>query len=123
MSTEHDPGSAGGRLIAELDAALAEASRNLGKPLAWDEHERQEIAAAARAVNRREILQSQLDAEVADQNRPEVIVKISAEMRLLDKAVSDHLGRVNIGPGVAKSQRHQRAGNARWDRRRQENGA
>jgi hypothetical protein len=122
MSTEHDPESAGGRLIAELDAALAEASRNLGKPLAWDEHEKQEIAAAARAANRREILQAQLDAEVAGENRPEVAVKLSAEMRLLDKSITDHLGRVHIGPGAAKSPRHQRAVNARWDRRREANG-
>lgn len=118
MSSEPHPQSAGGRLMADLDAALAEASASLGKPLSWDEHERHEIQAAARAANRREILQQQLDAEVADDNRPEVVVKLSAEMRLLDKAITDHLGRVHIGPGAAKSQRHRRAVNALWDRRR-----
>ena len=118
MSSEQVPQTAGGRLIADLEAAWAEAAANLGKPLSWDEHEQREIAAAARAANRCEILQQQLDAEVDGENRPEVVVKLSAEMRLLDKAITDHLGRVHIGPGVAKSQRHQRAVNARWDRRR-----
>ena len=42
-------------------------------------------------------------------------------MRLLDKAVADHLGRVRIGPGIAKSERHQRAVNARWTREREMN--
>jgi hypothetical protein len=118
MSSEEAPQTAGGRLMADLDAALAEASANLGKPLTWDEHEQHEIAAAARAANRCEILQQQLDAEVAGENRPDVVVKLSAEMRLLDKAITDHLGHVHIGPVVAKSQRHQRAVNARWDRRK-----
>jgi hypothetical protein len=118
MSSEHAPQTAGGRLMADLDAALAEASASLGKPLAWDEHEQHEIAAAAQAANRCEILQQQLDAEVDGENRPDVVVKLSAEMRLLDEAITDHLGRVHIGPGMAKSQFHQRAVNARWDRRR-----
>jgi hypothetical protein len=117
MSSEQ-PQTAGGRLIADLDAALAEASVNLGKPLSWDEHEQHEIAAAARAANRCEMLKQQLDAEVDGENRPEVVVKLSAEMRLLEKAITDHLERVHVGPGVAKSPRHQRAVNARWDRRR-----
>jgi hypothetical protein len=43
-----------------------------------------------------------------------VLVKLSTELRLLDKAIADHLGRVRIGPGVAKSERHQRAVNVRW---------
>jgi hypothetical protein len=115
MSSEHAPQTAGGRLIADLDAALAEASANLGKPLSWDEHEQHEIAAAARAANRCEILQQQLDAEVAGENRPDVVAKFSAEMRLLDKAITDHLGRVHIGPGVAKSQRHQPGWDRNWD--------
>ena len=118
MSSEEAPQTAGGRLMADLDAALIEASANLGKPLTWDEDERLEIAAAARAANRCEILQQQLDAEVAGENRPDVVVKLSAEMRLWDKAITDHLGRVHIGPGAAKSQRHQRSVNARWDRRK-----
>jgi hypothetical protein len=76
MSSEHAPQTAGGRLMADLDAALAEASASLGKPLAWDEHEQREIAAAAQAANRCEILQQQLDAEVDGENRPDVVVKM-----------------------------------------------
>lgn len=48
-----------------------------------------------------------------------MLVKLSAEMRMLEKAVADHLGRVRIGPGVAKSERHQRAVNTRWQRKRE----
>ena len=51
MSFDQAPQTAGGRLVADLDAALAEVSKNLGKPLSWDEREQHKIEAAARAAN------------------------------------------------------------------------
>jgi hypothetical protein len=48
---------------------------------------------------------------------PAVLVKLSAELRLLDKAVVDFVNAVNPDVGPAKSVRHQRAVRARWDRR------
>ncbi|MGH3560443.1 MAG: hypothetical protein ACRDTN_01175 [Mycobacterium sp.] len=45
---------------------------------------------------------------------------VIAEIRALDKAIGDHLGRVQVGAGAAKSEQHQRAVQARWDRRNAE---
>jgi hypothetical protein len=44
-------------------------------------------------------------------------------LRALDKAIGDHLGRVQVGEGVAKSAQHQGAVRARWDRRDAERAA
>jgi hypothetical protein len=70
-----------------------------------------------------EILNRQLAAEMAGENRPALVVKISAELRALDKAVGDHLGRVQVGEGAAKSSQHQAAARSRWDRRDAERAA
>lgn len=111
--------TAGERLRAQWDAALA-AESDAGKPLEWDETEAHHLGAAARAADRIELLQAQLAAEATGENRPEITVKISAELRALDKAVGDHLGRLHIGEGPAKSGRHVAAARARWDRRNAE---
>lgn len=115
MSTK----TAGQRLRETFDEALDQASQQLGKRLTWDEHELQALAAAASAADRRDELQRVYRDELAGEQRPPALVKLSAELRLLDKAVADHLGRVRIGVGVAKSERHQRAVNARWQRKRE----
>ncbi|MGV0788681.1 hypothetical protein ABQF33_17370 [Mycolicibacterium sp. XJ2] len=117
MSTK----TAGQRLRETFDQGLDRASQQLGKRLTWDEHELEALTAAATAADRCEELQRVYRDELAGERRPALLVKLSAEMRLLDKAVADHVGRVRIGPGVAKSERHQRAVNARWDRHRQRN--
>ncbi|OBK77577.1 hypothetical protein A5651_04090 [Mycobacterium sp. 1274761.0] len=104
-----------------FDQALDRASQQLGKRMAWDEHEVEALTAAARAADRRDELQQVYSGELAGDGRPAMLVKLSAEMRMLDKAVADHLGGVRIGPGIAKSERHQRAVNARWHRRREAN--
>jgi hypothetical protein len=104
-------------LRAQMDTALARVGKESGRKLVWTEAEEHHLAAAARAADRVELLQRQLDAELAGENRTTVVVKISAELRALDKAVGDHLGRVQVGDGTAKSEQHQRAVRARWDRR------
>jgi hypothetical protein len=109
--------TAGERLRAQMDTALARAGKESGRKLVWTEAEEHHLAAAARAADRVELLQRQLDAELPGENRATVVVKISAELRALDKAVGDHLGRVQVGDGTAKSEQHQRAVRARWDRR------
>lgn len=68
------------------------------------------------AIERIDVLQRQLDAEVTGENRSSVVVKISAELRALDRAVAEHLSKVQIGV-PAKSDRHVAAVRARWDRR------
>lgn len=115
--TTHTPSTAGQALLAEFDSALERASKAAGRRLVWDEHEQHHLRAAAAAADRRATLQQLFDTELAGENRPTTLVKLSAEMRLLDKAVADHLGRVRVGVGVAKSERHQRAANARWKQR------
>jgi hypothetical protein len=107
------PGEA---LRAQMDAALVAASDASGKPLEWTEVELHHLAAAARCADRLDLLQGQLDAASRAENSA-LVVKISAELRALDKAVGDHLGRVHVGAGRAKSEQHQRAVRARWDRR------
>lgn len=111
--------TAGEELRARWDAALAAHD----KELSWVEAELHHLEAAARAADRIEVLQGQLAAELAGEARPTVCVKLSGELRALDKAVGDHLGRVNIGEDPAKSEPHQRAVNARWARRRAEHEA
>jgi predicted LPLAT superfamily acyltransferase len=100
-----------------MDDALARVGKESGRKLVWTEAEQHHLAAAARAADRVALLERQLDAEPAGENRATVMVKISAELRALDKAVCDHLGRVQVGDGTAKSEQHQRAVRARWDRR------
>jgi hypothetical protein len=111
--------TAGEALRARWDAALFDYDASLS----WDEAECHHLEAAARAADRIELLQKQLDAEAAGENRPTVLVKISAELRALDRAVGDHLGRVTIGEGAGKSPQHQAAANARWTARRAEHEA
>lgn len=106
--------TAGEALLATMDAALAEASKDDCKDYEWWEQELHHLAAASRAADRVELLQRSLDAAAAT-NDPALAVKISAELRACDKAIGDHLAKVVIGEGVAKSERHQRAANARWD--------
>lgn len=114
--------TAGARLRRAFDAALEVGSQQLGKRLEWDEHEAESLRAACSCADRREQLQAAYDAELAGENRPGALVKLSAELRLLDKEVSSHLARVRVGPGVAKSERHQRAANSRWSRREAQGG-
>lgn len=100
-----------------MDAVLDRVGKDAGRRLEWTETELHHLAAAARAADRISVLQRQLDLEVASEDRPTVAVKISAELRALDRAVGDHLGRIQIGDGTGKSERHQRAVRARWDAR------
>ncbi|MBV8178801.1 MAG: hypothetical protein JO045_08315 [Mycobacterium sp.] len=109
--------SSGERLRAQMDAALTRVGKESGRNLVWTEAEEHHLAAAARAADRVELLQRQLDVELTGENRATIVVKISAELRALDKAVGDHLGRVQVGDATAKSEQHQRAVRARWDRR------
>jgi len=111
--------TAGEALLRRFDAALAAASREQGAALAWSEHERQRLSAAVELADRAERLDRMIAEELAkgDDAKPTTVVKLSAESRLLKRAVADHLSFVKIGAGQAKSERHVRAVNARWDRR------
>ena len=118
-------GSAGKRLLAELDAALArEAARLGGAPLRWDERETHHIEAAARAADNRARLQRLLNAELRQENRAATVTKLAAEIRLQDRAIGEHLARIQIGELAAvKSGRHRDAARTRWGAPRPKRGA
>jgi hypothetical protein len=60
-----------------------------------------------------------LEKAVESADRAEQVrTLLDAEVRLLNKAQMDYVWRLNPGPGVAKSERHQRAGRARWEAHR-----
>ncbi|MDW5610005.1 MULTISPECIES: hypothetical protein [Mycolicibacterium] len=109
--------SAGARLRADLDTALAHASQQLGRELEFDERERLVVDQAVKAADRAEQLAVLYAAELARKPEPRgrTVVALAAEMRLQEKAAVDLTARVNLGLGAAKSPRHVRASRARWD--------
>lgn len=107
----------GTRLRRVLDDALARASTVVGKTLEWSEIEQTAIDAAVATADRAEALRTRFDALLADENTADtLLVKISSELRLCDKQIVDLVGRLEIGVGAAKSDRHVRAALARWNR-------
>ncbi|WP_027497462.1 hypothetical protein [Rhodococcus sp. JG-3] len=110
--------AAGKRLIADQNAALARTSKQTGEELVWSEAETVALERAGGAVDRAERVRKLLDAEMRrDEPNAAIYVKLSAELRALDRLVVDLIGKLNpYGEGAAKSSRHQRAANARWSR-------
>jgi hypothetical protein len=110
--------SAGQRLRADMDSALQRASVAMGQPadqpLEWTEQEQVALVAACSAADRAEVLQEGFAAEMASEKRPTVLVKLSAEIRSLDRQVVDLLAKLNPGLGPAVSERHQQASRKRW---------
>jgi hypothetical protein len=119
-----DDGSAGQRLRAGLDAALAREAEKLGQPLRWDEREQHHIDAAVRAAGHVEALQRLLDVELGGERRAAVETKLTAEIRLQDHTVSEHLGRLQLGElQPLKSPQHRDAARERWGVQRPKRGA
>ncbi|WP_433626081.1 hypothetical protein [Nocardia sp. CA-120079] len=90
----------------------------------WTEREEIYLKLAGRAADRASVLQSQLDAELErDEPRASSVVRLSAELRQLERAQADLVARLSPNPGGAvKSERHQRAAVVRWDRVRRARG-
>jgi hypothetical protein len=107
---------AGRELRAQLDKALAAASRELGGQLEWSEVELVIIDRAVAAADRAEELRRVYDGHLAA-GETALAVKVSAELRGCERAVIDAVGKVHMGLGQAKSERHVRAARSRWDRR------
>jgi hypothetical protein len=107
---------AGQKLRADMARAQEHAAREAGRPLMFDERETLAIDSAPAAADRAEQLRALWDAELAGEARPSAVIKIAAELRLLEKHVTDLLAKVNTEPGQAKSDRHVRAARSRWDR-------
>lgn len=108
----------GARIRADMDAALARASRDAGQPLEFTEQETELIDMAVLSADRAALLRELFTAEQEGEGRPRILVPLSTEIRCLDKAVVDLVGRVNPGVGAGKSPRHVRAASVRWERER-----
>lgn len=117
--------SAGQRLRADLDAALAREAEKVGRPLRWDEREANHIAAACRAADHIGLLQARLDAETGGEDRASIVVKLAAEIRQQDRCIGEHLARLQLDefapPG--KSHQHRAAALGRWGAQRPKRGA
>lgn len=114
MDEDCDPG---GVLRARLDAALVEAGRVAGRLLEWSELETDLIERAAATAVFAEKLRVARDAELAGAARAATVLRMSAEVRHLDRQVVDLVARLQTGLGeVSRSARHQRAAQARWRR-------
>ena len=109
--------TAGRRLRRVLDDALTRASTEVGKSLEWSEIEQAAIDAATTTADRAEALRTRFDTLLADEDTADtLLVKVSAELRMLDRQVVDLVSRIEIGVGPSKSDRHVRAALARWNR-------
>ena len=108
--------TAGAKLRAELDAALARAAEEVGHALEFDEAERHVIDQAAEAADRAEEIRALYRAELArePEPRPRSVVALAAEARLTEKAAVDFVARVKLGLGAAKSPHRVRAARTRW---------
>jgi hypothetical protein len=108
--------TAGEALRAAIDAALDRERVKLGKPaLQFDEREEQHLDAACRAADAVELLDRQVAAEMAGENRGSLIVKYLAERRLQDDKVSEHLKWIQLEEfAPLKSPQHAAAGQQRW---------
>ena len=106
--------TAGQRLRDDLDKALEHASRERGQKLQFDERELFVISMAAAAADRAELLRQRFDAVLAGRAGADAVSKLAAELRLTERAAVDLALKVQIGVGIAKSERHVRAGQARW---------
>ena len=109
--------TAGQQLRAQLDEGLARTGQERGVSLEWDERELAHLAAAQAAADTAELLRERLSTPELD---PGTVVRLSAERRLQLKAVGDHVDRLGIWTTTPKSERHVRAGKARWDHWRAE---
>ena len=97
--------------------ALKRSSVERGQTLMWSEAEEVALERAGETVDRAESIKALLAEEMAGESRPPIVVKLSGELRLLDKLVVDLVARLSPdGVGPVKSPRHQRAAHARWDR-------
>jgi hypothetical protein len=111
------PKTAGERLRQRLDEQLAMASEDIGYQLEWTQQESATLDRAADAADRAEHLATCWEALTANpETDPALLVKVSGELRALEKSITDLIYRVSLTEGRAKSPQHQRAAHSRWDR-------
>jgi len=100
--------SAGDRIAAALTAAL-------GDGLEWSEAEQITLGLLRTQADNAATLQALLDAEVgADATRPRLVAELAAELRLHQQAIAKFVAALPTDETPVKSERHQRAAQARW---------
>jgi hypothetical protein len=105
-------------LLDTLDAELAEVGEARGQQLSWTAAERELLSQLANTVDRRSHVRS-LYEKVSGE--PKVAVKVSVELRQLDKAVAGLLKQLHTDVPQQESVttlKARRAANARWERER-----
>jgi DNA binding protein with HTH domain len=105
------------RLVAALNAELAEAARAVGHELVWSAAEADVIGMLAAGVDRR----VELSAQYAACDNVNVKLKIATELRLLEQSIARLYRQVSTevaAPRSITSMKASRAAHSRWDRER-----
>jgi len=112
--------TAGRKLRRDLDAELRKAGTAQGHVLVWSAREVAAIDAAVQAADHVEVLLARFDIAAAgdpgDMSVAAALCKLSAEIRQHRRTIADMVARLEFGPGKAKSDRHVRSAQARWNR-------
>jgi hypothetical protein len=104
------------KLLRHFDSELAAASARRGDTLVFTPAERAVLDLIGAQIDRKCDLK-RLYAKAADE--PKVLVKLSAELRLLESSIARLLKAVNVdmpAPASMRTQKAQRAAHARWNR-------
>ncbi len=100
--------SAGDRIVTTLTAAL-------GDGLEWSEAEQVTLDLLRRQADTVATLEALMAAEVgSDTARPRLVAELAAELRLSRQAVAKYVAALPTDEAPVKSERHQRAAQARW---------
>jgi len=100
--------SAGERMVDTLTGAL-------GQGLEWSEAEQVTLDLLRKQVDTIACLEALLAAEVGSGTvRPRLVAELAAELRLSRQAVAKFVAALPTDETPVKSERHQRAAQARW---------
>lgn len=103
------------QVLAGLDAELSENAKVLGRPLAWSTADDTNRDLIADAIDRRADMKRRYQESTDDK----AALKLAAEIRLLDRLVSELLKQVRTempAPVSNKSRKAAHAANVRWSR-------
>jgi len=100
--------TAGDRIVTTLTGAL-------GDGLEWSEAEQVTLELLRKQVDTVATLETLMAAEVGSDNaRPRLVAELAAELRLSRQAVAKYVAALPTDETPVKSERHQRAAQARW---------
>jgi GAF domain-containing protein len=103
------------KLLRHFDSELAAASARRGDTLVFTPQERAVLDLIGAQIDRK----CDLKRLYAEADEAKTLVKLSAELRLLESSVARLLRQVNVdmpAPSSIRTQKAQRAAHARWNR-------